>query len=102
MFIYFFIQSNDGLESILVGLLQENAYQVDMNVINDLVNKLPGGLPGIVPSGKFLRDLASLNIQRGRDHGLGSYTNYRDFCGLESAGDWPRLANLSGCRHVLA
>ncbi|MGD1914756.1 MAG: peroxidase family protein [Phycisphaerales bacterium] len=60
-----------GIEPVLRGLASQDAQDVDVRVIDNVRNFLFGP-PG---SGGF--DLVSLNIQRGRDHGLPSYNELR-------------------------
>lgn len=38
-------------------------------------------------------DLVSLNIQRGRDHGLAAYGEWRRYCGLPPADTWEEMAD---------
>lgn len=68
-----------GIEPFLRGLASVRAQEVDTLVIDDVRNFL-FGKPG---QGGF--DLAALNIQRGRDHGLPSYNQARAELGLEPA-----------------
>ena len=68
---------NNGIDSILLGQATQVAQEIDTMVVDDVRNFLFGP-PG---SGGF--DLASLNIQRGRDHGLADYNQVRVDMGLE-------------------
>lgn len=70
------VLTNGGIEPILRGLSQQRAQEVDIMIVDGLRNFLFGP-PG---SGGF--DLASLNIQRGRDHGLPPYNQARTNFGL--------------------
>ena len=68
-----------GIDPFLRGLASQVSQKVDNYIIDDVRNFLFGP-PG---SGGF--DLASLNIQRGRDHGLASYNDVREAYGLGRA-----------------
>ena len=70
------IRNEGGIEPILRGLASQYAEQLDNMLIDDVRNFLFG------PPGAGGFDLASLNIQRGRDHGLPSYNDVREALGL--------------------
>ena len=65
-----------GVDSLLRGLAVPHAQEVDAKLV-DAVRNFLFGPPG---SGGF--DLASLNIQRGRDHGIPPYNDLRQGLGL--------------------
>jgi hypothetical protein len=67
---------DEGIDPILRGLASQPAQDIDVYVIDDIRNFLFGA-PG---SGGF--DLASLNIQRGRDHGVPGINTLRVAYGL--------------------
>ena len=77
------ITDEGGIDPILRGLAKQVAQRLDPFVIDDVRNFLFG------PPGAGGFDLASLNIQRGRDHGLPRYNDVREQMGL------PRVSNFS-------
>ncbi|MGB8329028.1 MAG: peroxidase family protein, partial [Polyangiales bacterium] len=70
------ITDEGGIEPLLRGLASQLCSRIDTEVVDDVRNFLFG------PPGAGGFDLPSLNIQRGRDHGLPSYNQARSAMGL--------------------
>lgn len=84
---------DNGIDSLLLGASSQLAQELDSQVVDDVRNFLFG------PPGAGGFDLASLNIQRGRDHGLADYNQIRVDYGLEpvtSFGDITSDPELAG------
>lgn len=67
---------DNGVDSLLLGLASQRAQGIDPLLVDDVRNFLFG------PPGADGFDLAALNLQRGRDHGVGSLNAVRDDLGL--------------------
>lgn len=70
------LANGGGIDPVLRGVLKSNSNEYDAKVIDALRNFLFG------EPGEGGLDLVSLNIQRGRDHGLADYNTVREACGL--------------------
>lgn len=68
----------NGIDSLLRGATVQVAQELDNQVVDDVRNFLFG------PPGAGGFDLVSLNIQRGRDHGLADYNQARVDLGLDA------------------
>ncbi|MEO0365555.1 MAG: peroxidase family protein [Pseudomonadota bacterium] len=79
------IVTEGGIEPVLRGLAGQICESIDAQVVDDVRNALFGA-PG---AGGF--DLAALNIQRGRDHGLPSYNETRRQLGLSMYGSFSEI-----------
>ena len=77
----------NGIDSILLGAASQRAQEIDNLVVDDVRNFLFG------PPGAGGFDLASLNIQRGRDHGLADYNQTRVDFGLEPVEDFAEITS---------
>ncbi|CAH1782724.1 unnamed protein product [Owenia fusiformis] len=70
----------DGIDSLIHGLVYQKVQQVDRFLSSQITDHLFEN-PNEAKGGHAL-DLAALNLQRGREHGLAGYINARQACGL--------------------
>ncbi|KAM0726439.1 Peroxidase [Formica fusca] len=74
------IESEEVFDGLLRGLATQTSQRMDISLIPDMTSKL------YTSNGNNLGlDAVSLDIQRGRDHGLPGYNYYRRYCRLPAA-----------------
>jgi peroxidase len=81
------VVSKWGIDPILKYLASDRAQEFDTHVVDELRNFLFG------QPGQGGLDLASLNIQRGRDHGLADYNSTRVAYGLPAVTDFSQITH---------
>ncbi|XP_019615365.1 PREDICTED: uncharacterized protein LOC109463095 [Branchiostoma belcheri] len=85
---HIFNNDQGGPDSILRGLTAQPHQDFTRFMVSSLTKQLFAD-----PPGSLGLDLAALNIQRGRDHGLPGYNAWRVRCGLPRANSFDELAS---------
>jgi len=89
------LYDNLTLETFVRGLTTQKSQDLDSSFSPELTQHLFQQ-----DSEKFGLDLVSLNIQRGRDHGIAPYTTWRKLCGLPPVNSWKMLASMFPAMNV--
>jgi hypothetical protein len=88
--------SETGIDPILKYLASDPAQELDNHIVGDVRNFLFG------PPGAGGFDLSSLNIQRGRDHGLSDYNAVREAYGLRPVRSFAEITSDADLQQKLA
>ncbi|KAF7989755.1 hypothetical protein HCN44_008429 [Aphidius gifuensis] len=82
------LQSAGSVDRLLLGMVNQPSQHRDEFITKELTNHL-FQFPGF----PFGMDLAAINIQRGRDHGLAPYVAWRKICNLTDIKTWNDMKN---------
>ncbi|XP_037896424.1 peroxidase [Glossina fuscipes] len=77
------VESGNNFDSLLLGLITQLQKRSDDNIDRDIKHRF--NRKGFEDFGS---DLKALDIQRGRDFGVRSYNDFREYCGLARASTW--------------
>jgi peroxidase len=91
-----YVQAN-GTENIIFGASQPLMKQINNQIIDDIRNFLFDP-----PTPSMLHDLAALNMQRGRDHGIPGYNFVREAYGLSKIDNFNQVISDSNIAIKLA
>lgn len=85
-----FLQSYDTsmYNNYVRGLITQGSEVIDENVTPEITNHL------FQRNNQFGLDLPAINMQRGRDHAIGTYTQARKTCGLEEVKSFQDLSKF--------
>lgn len=82
------VESGDNYDFLSRGMATQPEELTDINFDVEIKHFLfRRGMP-------FGGDLRAIDIQRNRDHGLASYNDFREFCGLRRANSWEDFLDL--------
>ncbi|XP_065315597.1 chorion peroxidase-like [Gordionus sp. m RMFG-2023] len=78
-----------GLDPIFRGIYKQNSQMMDHHIVEDVRDHLFR-----LPSEPFGMDLISINLLRGREHGVPSYNTWREFCGMPRFEKWTDMIGM--------
>ena len=76
------LQQDDNYDSFSRGMSTQNIQKADKNYDVEVKEFLLKHLR------KYGDDIRSIDLQRGRDHGIGSYESLRQYCGKPASTKW--------------
>ena len=79
------LRRTNAADEIIKGLTIQASESYDNNFSDDVTDNL-------FDDGDFGLDLIAINMQRGRDHGIPGYVEYRSVCGLGRAESFDDLS----------
>jgi len=81
----------NGIDGVLLGAGLQLQQEIDGKIVDAVRNNLFGP-----PTAGNLLDLAAINIQRGRDHGIGSFNDVRVAYGLPPRTNFAQFSSETG------